>query len=69
MRIIVLQGPNVIVDLEDARKLSNETGYKRHFMDEDEALLTSDNYRVAVSNQWGIGNINNFTQKAMALNY
>lgn len=64
-----LQGMNVVAELEEAQQLFVETGYKRHFIAENERLITSDNCQIAVSNQWGIGNINAFINRARELGY
>ena len=53
----------VFVSLSDAEKLYKDKGYKRHFLsDEDTIKLLDDT--IAVSNQWGIGNIENFVDGA-----
>ena len=49
----------VFVRLRDAEKLFEDKGYKRHFFKEGEIIQLSDEV-VAVSNQWGIGNIDAF---------
>ena len=43
----------------DAEKLFKDKGHKRHFFKEDEVVELTDEV-VAVSNQWGVGNINVF---------
>ena len=49
----------VFVRLVDAEKLFKDKGHKRHFFKEDEVVELTDEV-VAVSNQWGVGNINVF---------
>ncbi|MGL5879951.1 MAG: hypothetical protein ACRC2V_19520, partial [Xenococcaceae cyanobacterium] len=65
-----LQGNFGVVALqEDAQKIFTNTGHKRYFIAEDEILLTSDNRKIAVSTQWGVGNINNFIDRAKEFGY
>lgn len=54
---------------EDAHEIFTNTGHKRYFIAENEILLTSDNKIIAVSTQWGAGNINNFINQARELGY
>ena len=49
----------VFVRLIEAEKLFNDKGHKRHFFKEGETIQLSDEV-IAVSNQWGIGNIGGF---------
>jgi hypothetical protein len=44
----------VVAELEQAQQ---KGGRKRYFLDEEQLLTTSDGLRIAVCNQWGIGNI------------
>ena len=53
----------VFVSLSDAEQLYKDTGYKRHFLKEGETIQLLDEI-VAVSTQWGIGNIGNFVDGA-----
>jgi hypothetical protein len=64
-----LQGSAVVVLLENAQEIFTRTGRKRHFISEGEILITSDNKKIAVSTQWGAGNINNFINRARELGY
>ncbi len=41
-------------------------GYKRHFINPDELIKLADS-TIAVSNQWGVGNIENFIDRARAI--
>ena len=49
----------VFVRLVDAEKLLEDKGHSRHFFKEGETIQLSDEV-IAVSNQWGIGNIGDF---------
>ena len=49
----------VFVRLADAEKLFEDKGHRRHFFKEGETIQLSDEV-IAVSNQWGIGNILDF---------
>jgi len=49
----------VFVRLADAEKLFEDKGHRRHFFKEGETIQLSDEV-IAVSNQWGIGNIGGF---------
>lgn len=58
------QNPNqrnraVFVRLSDAEQLYKAKGHRRHFFKDGEAIQLLDEI-IAVSNQWGIGNIGNF---------
>jgi|TARA_B110000438_G_C15799602_1_gene644493 hypothetical protein len=53
----------VFVRLIDAEQLFKDKGHRRHFFKEGEAIQLSDEI-IAVSNQWGIGNIGNFVDGA-----
>jgi hypothetical protein len=64
-----LQGSNVVSDFEEAQRIFDRTGHRRHFIREDEVLLTFEQLRVAISNQWGIFNVNNFIDRAKELGY
>ncbi len=49
----------VFVRLIEAKKLSKDKGHRKHFIKEGETIQLSDEV-IAVSNQWGIGNIGDF---------
>jgi len=51
----------VFVKLSDAEKLFIDKGHRRHFFKKGEAIQLSDEV-VAISNQWGIGNIGDFVE-------
>lgn len=54
---------HVFVRLSDAEKLYKDTGHKRHFLKDEDTIQLLDEI-IAVSNQWGIGNIENFIDGA-----
>jgi len=58
----------VFSSLDLANDIYTRTGYKRHFFKPSELITISDT-TIAVSNQWGIGNINEFISKAKAQDY
>lgn len=63
-----LQGSHgVFTDKETAIKLSIEER-KRHFINEEECVQLGD-LAIAVSSQWGIGNIGKFIDKAREFSY
>ena len=51
----------VFARLSDAEQLFKDKGHRRHFFKDGEAIQLSDEI-IAVSNQWGIGNIGNFVE-------
>lgn len=63
------QGPSgVFVTSEEAANIHRTTGRKRHFLKPNELVTISDS-TIAISSQWGIGNINNFISRAEELKY
>lgn len=64
-----LQGiQGVFKTIEEATEIYNKTGHKRHFIKPNEQIKLSDSI-IAVSNQWGIGNITGFINHAKELGY
>lgn len=64
-----LQGTlGVFKTIEEATEIYNTTGHKRHFIKPNEQIKLSDCV-IAVSNQWGIGNITGFINHAKKLDY
>ena len=53
--------------LDEARRLAERTGRKRHFLDEEDVITLKNGTRVVVSSQWGIGNIDVFIKRATGL--
>ena len=51
----------VFARLSDAEQLFEDKGHRRHFFKEGETIQLLDEI-IAVSNQWGIGNIGNFVE-------
>lgn len=65
-----LQGTHgVFTLLEKAQEIFDRTGHKRHFLEEDKVLTTADGVKIAVCNQWGIGNIGSFLETVSNLGY
>lgn len=54
--------------IEKANTIYNQAGHKRHFIKPDEQIKLAD-CTIAVSNQWGIGNIRGFIDQAKLLGY
>ena len=54
--------------IEKANEIYTTTGHKRHYIKLEEQL-NLDDCTIAVSNQWGIGNIGGFIDKARQLGY
>lgn len=50
--------------LDAAKSHAEQTGRKRHFLDEDDVITLKDGTRIVVSSQWGIGNIDEFIKRA-----
>jgi hypothetical protein len=62
-----LQGWSGCFDtIENAKHLADSTGHKRHFLKPDETIELNDS-QIAVSSQWGIGNIGRFLENAKKL--
>lgn len=56
----------VIATFERASQVEADTGHRRHFLAPD-SLIKLDDAVVAVSNQWGVGNIGKFLKRAESL--
>ncbi len=54
--------------IERANEIYNKKGHKRHFIKPEELIKLADCV-IAVSNQWGIGNIGGFIEQAKLLGY
>lgn len=64
-----LQGSRgVFASKDEAQAIFEKTEIKRHFINQDEVLPLGD-AEVAVSSQWGSGNIDRFIQHAISLGY
>ncbi len=62
-----LQGSSGVFDtFENAQEVYDRTGHKRHYLNPDELIKLSDS-TIATSNQWGVGNIERFVEKARNL--
>lgn len=58
----------VFSTVELANEIYTASGRKRHFLDPDELIQLSDS-SIAISSQWGIGNINKFITQAKQKGY
>ena len=54
-----------ISSFRDAKELADRTNRARHFLDNEDVIVLGDGTRVAVSSQWGIGNIGAFIKQAL----
>ncbi len=62
-----LQGSNGVFDTsENAQEIFDRTGHKRHYLKPEELIKLADT-TIATSNQWGVGNIENFVKNAQKL--
>lgn len=65
-----LQGSSgVFIKKEEALEKYESTGYKRYYIKEDETIKLEDGNIIAVTTQWGKGNIYNFINRAKELGY
>ena len=53
----------------DAERLFSDTGTKRHFLKDNEIIRLANGDEVAVSSQWGIGNIKDFIARAKEIGF
>lgn len=64
-----LQGKNTFSDYDKAMEIINHTNKKRHFIEPDELIALKDDSKIAVSREWGTGNIGRFIERAKVLGY
>jgi len=64
-----LQGANTFSDYDKAMEIINHTNKKRHFIEPDELITLKDDSKIAVSREWGAGNIGRFIERAKTLGY
>ncbi|MFA1819209.1 hypothetical protein ACDX78_03215 [Virgibacillus oceani] len=65
-----IQGPTgVFATNEKAFEIYDRTGYKRYYIKEDELIKLGDESVIAVTTQWGKGNIYKFIDRARELGY
>jgi len=62
------QGTSVFLTVDEANHIFTETGHRRHFLKSEELIELSD-ATIAISNQWGIGNIYKFIDNAKDLGF
>ena len=53
----------------DAERLFGDTGTKRHFLKDNEIIRLANGDEIAVSSQWGIGNIKDFIARAEKIGF
>lgn len=64
-----IQGSSgVFSSQHEAEEIFNSTSRRRHFLKPEELIALSDS-TIAVSSQWGVGNIENLVSKAKELGY
>ncbi|MDQ0273970.1 hypothetical protein [Cytobacillus purgationiresistens] len=65
-----LQGSTgVLTTKEKALEIYEKTGYKRYYIKEDELIKLEDGTVIAVTTQWGKGNLYNFIDRAREFGY
>jgi len=64
-----LQGSTGVFETyEKAQEIYDRTGHKRHYIKPEELIKLSDS-TIATCNQWGTGNIENFVDKVLEIEY
>jgi hypothetical protein len=58
----------VVATVEQANEIYARTSRKRHFLDPEDVIQLPDS-TVAISSQWGIGNIDRFIKQARQLGF
>jgi len=58
----------IVATVEQANEVYTSTARKRHFLNPEEVIQLLDG-AVAISNQWGIKNINGFIEQARKLKF
>lgn len=59
----------VIALQEKGQEVFDRSGYYRYFIDESDVLVTGDQKRIVVCNEWGVGNIGRFIERARELGF
>ena len=67
--ITLHKGYGVFTTLEEANREYSEKKHKRHFINTNEVLILDDGQEIAVTSQWGIGNIGGFIKRARELGH
>lgn len=57
----------VVTSRSEAERILKETGYKRHYLNENDLLKLNDGNEIAICKEWGIGNISPFLEMARRL--
>lgn len=64
-----LRSGGVFVLLETAKQAYKRQGIARHFLESEDIVITSSGESYAISNQWGVANINKFILQAKSLGF
>jgi len=65
-----LQGSwGVFAPQEKGREIIKRTGYRRYFPEEEDTLLTGDQKKIVVCNEWALSNIGKFIERARELGF
>ncbi|BBN58897.1 hypothetical protein [Hydrogenovibrio marinus] len=64
-----IKSGGVFINEQDAKEIYERYGIYRHFLGEGEVIEFSDSSCFAISNQWGVGNIEKFINQAKVLGY
>jgi len=65
-----LQGPyGVFTTIEEGRGIFDQTGHKRHFIEEDEVVKLAGESKIAVTAMWGAENLKRFLLRAREFGY
>jgi Endonuclease NucS len=59
----------VIALQERGQEVFNRSGYYRYFIDDSDVLRTADQKAIVVCNEWGVGNIGKFIERARELGF
>lgn len=68
LRGVKSKGWGCFASLSDAKRIAEKTQFKRHFLETSEAIRLKEG-AIAVSTQWGIGNIDKFINNARRLGF
>lgn len=64
-----LRSGGVFVTEQEAEDILERSNQDRHFLGEGEVIEFADSSRFAISNQWGVGNIEAFIKQSKSLGY
>lgn len=60
---------SIFTPLSEAEKIFNRTKIPRHFLAENEIISLPDGSQYAISNQWGVGNMEEFVKQAKQIGF